>query len=1456
MFPASPARFPPELVRCLALSQSVRLPSGEAVFYLGELIEQLASTLVEIDGSEVDPQTPVRILVILACLRPAILAPISGAADLLRDIHVSREILPSLGDLKDRVLEFCNLGIELDPIIISGVQEQSVWHGALGSFEESCGDWLDRSRLSKLIYGPSTNVWREWLKPSGQLGRVFDIIGNSKRDCVDEVTEARNSWSSPNMLIQTDRKLRGRKAELRPIEAKARAMLFKRADEAWALVDRWTGMIKSKPGSHHDYQYRQVDQLRKKILNLLPDITRELENYCSIKENIVVFSLNNVSRRILENLVKLFDKNEIEESINVQIKHVISGDMLRYPTIQLNSDLEPVLDVSENSFEVFLAALSEGSSDWSSAFERHCEKRNHFATEAVLEVLEERNSPAELVEELHERREDEIARCRKALRRSIKDVEMAVERAVFFNLLAEKHRADLVSQLESIVVDQVQDFSIEEMKLEQIRLFVAERRFARITEIREALQKTNLKEENPDAYRRIEERLESGDFLVANEYIDLVTTGQSLPDENEDIDKFASFFPGFCRELENFLSESRDMKEAIKQVERSAKFGPIDMRKVPGAQAQEAARMLNAWFEAKNRRRKLVAAVQSILSVMGFRGVEVKGESPGGQERNCWLVAEVEAISDRQACAIPRFGSLGQGRYDILCAWDRPSEEELHALVRQRAHGAPKIILYFGRMTEQRRRNMAQIIRAQKREFAAAVVDEALVFYLCSQRGFRLPVLFECALPFSVTNPYTTTAGLVPAEMFFGRSRERESIHDRFGTNLVYGGRQLGKTALLRHIVRSEHQPESGSIVQWIDLKVEGIGVNRPHSDIWTTISSALGRDARKLRQSTKYKEVSKDIVAWLEQDEHRSILLLLDESDSFLDIDARNQYEEVGRLKGLMDLTDRRFKVVFAGLHNVQRTSRDINTPLAHLGSPICIGPLIEAGEWQAAHDLITIPFKVLGYRFDPPDLPTRILSLTNYYPNLIQIYCRHLLEHVGDSSITMFNLDDSPPFTITDKHIEEVYQSKEVRKAILDRFKWTLDLDPRYRVIAHRIALETVLKRSEGALVDGFDVGWIRDEALFSWREGFRGDESVEAFHTVLEEMIGLGILRRVGTRNYTLRSANVINLFGTADEIFDSLMDDCSKEPPREFEYEPAIYHRPLRQEPWRLSPLTAKQESELLSRDPGVVILIGSLVAGIDRVVEALESVQTTEKLVVLPEITVDFGAFKRFTGEVFSRLDDGLTVIVVPSSRPWSEHWVEHCFEEIRRRTSRKRHVRFVFLADPDAAWSWVRCPDGARSRLLERGVKEYTLRPWHDRALGRWLDDTGFGHNDAATRKLFSDTTGNWGDILTEFGRKSRSEPHRWKENLEEIGESIEQETEWRGRFGIHEQAIPVLSFAVELDEPFMCNDIADLMDDMPEDQVADVMNWAELVSFVTADGHDTFSLNPVIKRIAGRLQE
>ena len=123
-----------------------------------------------------------------------------------------------------------------------------------------------------------------------------------------------------------------------------------------------------------------------------------------------------------------------------------------------------------------------------------------------------------------------------------------------------------------------------------------------------------------------------------------------------------------------------------------------------------------------------------------------------------------------------------------------------------------------------------------------------------------------------------------------------------------------------------------------VNLKGSGIGENRPTENLWPLFAERLIDNGILQPQTVRPESIDKGVREWLEETPGRRILLLVDEADAFLDAERRPKqgYRVLEQIKRLMEQTGRRFKVVFAGLHNVQRAARDPNTPFAHLGEAI----------------------------------------------------------------------------------------------------------------------------------------------------------------------------------------------------------------------------------------------------------------------------------------------------------------------------------------------------------------------------------------------------------------------------------------------------------------------------------------------------------------------------------------
>jgi hypothetical protein len=248
------------------------------------------------------------------------------------------------------------------------------------------------------------------------------------------------------------------------------------------------------------------------------------------------------------------------------------------------------------------------------------------------------------------------------------------------------------------------------------------------------------------------------------------------------------------------------------------------------------------------------------------------------------------------------------------------------------------------------------------------------------------------------------------------------------------------------------------------DIKALGDRYTRQPADrLWTRLRDALhrvdilpanaGDDPENLltllrRQFSKAQGRGQDL----------RVLVLLDEVDCLLDADSESGFSIVTYLRQMMNETDRRFKVVLAGLHNVQRFQAISNQPLAHFGPALQVGPLEPRDAWA----LVERPLMALGYRFDGREPIMRILSYTNYHPGLLQLFCDALLRRLLHPHRP---LRGGPPHLIRDKDVEETYLDRGVRNQIRDRFELTLALDARYKLIALVMA-QRQLENAQGDL------------------------------------------------------------------------------------------------------------------------------------------------------------------------------------------------------------------------------------------------------------------------------------------------------------------------------------------------------------------------------------------------------
>jgi hypothetical protein len=1458
-------RVNPAVLRALALAAHVAQSAG----LIAQLLKRDIETFKAPEQQSVESLSRSEcMLMVAALLRPSLVAPELHASDYLRALSIELKI-PSLHRLCQRLVEHCaSTHIPLDPLALKYLNDKSKWKDDCERLRTEVEAWWIRAPQLQFSFQSALRVWRAWLQPGNQIENLLAPIRGEQQGDLAEMQRSIDRLSSDSRLRTeidlVDRNLRKHSVG-RGINSASVQMLRRHVHEALAFATRWIEFQRAKSSRDDSYHAMQIQKLKAELERMMPTILGELSHQRSLAPSDLRLQTSlDLLRQYLGGFLQMLSQGEEEDNGERPIRYILNFDLLRASGLELDSEWSPVNCPPDVALRKVLGLVAHSKTvTWKVAFDKRSEEdRDHVITGQIIEFMEaEKLESISAREELRKKRSRGIEACRDALRRTIEDVQKKVEYASAFGLLSEAERAQYLNHIRIIEesVDSLLRYRAEFAVLDDIKTQLSAARLNASVLVRDKMQGAHI-DPTGDAGVRIEAALQEGDILSANEYLDLVKKGHPIPEKSNDRVIFDSFFPEMLIHLEEQYGENLPATSLLNSIQRGKTFLNIKFGSLSDTQRTEAVEMMNSWYALKKQ--KQIGADQEGLKLLLRRiGFEVT-ELIGAGTHRAWLSMRTEVISDRNLCPVPYFGSQANGQYRLFCVWDRASEEQIAAEAgraqsanstepRRSQNANPLIVIYFGCLDETKRREFARICRSERRSFL--VLDESLMMFLCGERGSRLTAFFQCTLPFTHVNPYSTTASLVPPEMFYGRREEQRAIMDPNGSCFIYGGRQLGKTALLLSVERDFHDPSRGQVACWIDLRASGV----IHEQIWPGIAAALkhakaGNLMEHLPVNATRAKIFDEILKWLTQDESRRILLLLDEADQFLKADASEPgtgggFPDTQLLKNLMERTKRRFKVVFAGLHNVQRTSHQRNQPLAHFGEPICIGPLLERGEFREARALIEKPLESLGFRFTSPDLVTRILSQTNFYPSLIQVFCNQLLLHLTRPGLSTFDMRKGPPFKITAAQVEDVYLSPDLRHSIRSRFDLTLRLDARYRVIALLIALES-RPGSTGEL-QGFDVDWIRKEAVSYWSKGFADVRSEDDFRALLEEMVGLGILGTVDGR-FALRTPNILSLLGSTEEIEEKLWSSMDMEPPT---FEPYEFRAGgTLSDNWKRSPLTVFQEGRLRTSADGISVICGTKAGGLEDLEPFLRRACGDEYFLARGAELASRADFERVLGELNARQKFGTTVLLITDRSPWTDTWIDYAHIWLRQRRNKNAFVRIAFVADPENLWRVLSTQRNLSGFLQKMGAETLTLHPWHRSVLGQWIAEWGIGTGTTTEQAEIANSTGSWPFLLADFKQRCGTS-HDWSAKLEELcsfTDSPEGRQHLREGFGLKfAECLKVLRVAEKF-EPITKEELATLLeDDTPSQMIDQVMVWADMLSLARPSEGHAWVLDPMVSK-------
>lgn len=572
----------------------------------------------------------------------------------------------------------------------------------------------------------------------------------------------------------------------------------------------------------------------------------------------------------------------------------------------------------------------------------------------------------------------------------------------------------------------------------------------------------------------------------------------------------------------NFAGTNRDLESAMLQITNTHK----EMR--------GGANLLKSWNHSGTRDKE---QVENLLTRLGFRPVSVQPDT--GIEAEAYRVVCRKQIGKVNFVhPIPAFGSKSEtDGFRLLCLYGKYDCDSLMDKFRQVNNVAQHtLVLLDYTLNLEERRRLARKIKEEK-SFARTfiVIDRVILFYLARHYAENTVIkrLMAVTLPFAYYQPFVESSTQnMPPELFTGREEALTSIESPEGAHLVYGGRQLGKSALLKMAQHNIDKNGNGDRAVLVE-ELKGKNSEEAVVIVCDKLISEGVLDASCKCET--WRELAGHIQDRLKDENPETrihyLLLMLDEADEVIRTSVQADDSPITELK---KLPSDRFKLVMAGLHNLSRYNRAMthkNSNLIHL-TPI----VIKQFRREEATKLLTSVLAYLGFKFEPAIIES-ILASTYNYPGLIQFYCQKLLEAMKND-YAGYAESGTPIYKVTENHYKKILSDADFTDLVNEKLEATLFAEEEVRSNYHIIALIIAYLY----YTDPNEKGYT-EEALLKVAEEYRIDRitalKTEQLSEILQEMLDLNIITDMNGY-YRFATDGFRKLLGNQEKVEKSMSD----------------------------------------------------------------------------------------------------------------------------------------------------------------------------------------------------------------------------------------------------------------------------------------------------------------------------
>ena len=536
--------------------------------------------------------------------------------------------------------------------------------------------------------------------------------------------------------------------------------------------------------------------------------------------------------------------------------------------------------------------------------------------------------------------------------------------------------------------------------------------------------------------------------------------------------------------------------------------------------------------------------IQKLMYMLGF-AVDRAAEKPriAGKIEN-YVITLLKNPNGKKANykhPIAAFGSVAvQNGIRVVCLYGTYDADRLIEMYREIGDAMNTIVLLDTALNRDQRQRLARKVKKEAAKSIFGLIDRVAFMFLANNYTDAKisKMLMSVIMPFSYYQPYVyDSSSPIPPEMFIGRKTELNNIEDPNGANILYGGRQLGKSALL-HMAKAEvDRNEKGDRAVLVDVK----GLDEKASCL--KVSQYLIDDGilEESAETDDWSVLSRAIRKRLTQEEDRIpyLLLLIDEADAFVESSEKIGYSPFDKLLEIQNIEQERFKFVIAGLRNVVRFNRDNaisgNRSITKFGA-LAIRPLAYA----EARELLEVPLNCLGLRFpkEKEALVSMIFASANYFPGLIQLYCAKLIEAMTKDDYAGYDQDRTPPYEVVEKHIKKVLADTGFQYQIREKFMITLKVDEGNDDYYYAIALLMAYLYNNFSNDEGYTPDDIYEIAV-EYGFGKIVKLGIKKVKALMEEMCELNVFHQLTENHFKFSRYNFYQMMGDKSKVEEEIL-----------------------------------------------------------------------------------------------------------------------------------------------------------------------------------------------------------------------------------------------------------------------------------------------------------------------------